>query len=156
MQYPFRKILCPVDFESGSVRELETAARIARDSDGTVFVLYVVPPVSMAAEPVVDVELYRQQNDAARAGLHDLAAQALHGIKHELLTHVGETSGAILATERRVGADLIVMVTHGRRGLSRLISGSIAQDVIQDAQCPVLTIRLPEHRHASAAAHSHH
>jgi nucleotide-binding universal stress UspA family protein len=54
---------------------------------------------------------------------------------------VGDTATSILAVAEEVGAELIVMATHGRTGLSHFFLGSVAEQVVREASCPVLTIR---------------
>ena len=55
----------------------------------------------------------------------------------------GEGVPEILQHAAEIGADLIVMGTHGRTGLSRLLMGSVAGEVLRDAQCPVVTVKIP-------------
>jgi predicted transcriptional regulator len=57
------------------------------------------------------------------------------------MVNMGEPAGSILKAERGVGADLLVMSTHGRRGFSRFFLGSVAEMVLREARCPVLTVR---------------
>ncbi|HYL59805.1 MAG TPA: universal stress protein [Candidatus Acidoferrales bacterium] len=141
MAFPFRKILCPVDFEENSMLALEAAADLARANDGTLLVMHVVPMVIPPTGMPVYVDLYRGQEDTARGQLEAIARKHLAGIKHELLTSVGEPAGVILHCAAKSGADLIVMATHGRRGFSRFFLGSIAELVVRESPCPVLTVR---------------
>jgi nucleotide-binding universal stress UspA family protein len=144
MSYPFRRILSPIDFDENSLAALEVAAQMARDNDGTVLLMHVVPMVIPATGMPVYVDIYKGQEEAAREKLRELAAKRLHGIKYELLTHMGEPAGTILRNARRHAADLIVMATHGRRGFSRVLLGSIAEMVLREAPCPVLCVRRGE------------
>jgi acetoin utilization protein AcuB len=73
-----------------------------------------------------------------------VAAKRLQGIKYELLIHRGEPASAIIRTAKRSAADVIVMATHGRRGFSRVMLGSIAEMVLREAPCPVLCVRRGE------------
>jgi nucleotide-binding universal stress UspA family protein len=150
MSFPYRKILCPVDFDENSMAALEAAAEIAHSNDGTVFVLHVVPMVIPPTGMPVYVDLYKGQEEAARTKLLEIAKKYLAGVKYELLTHLGEPAGAIIKTEKKVGADLIVMATHGRRGFSRFFLGSVAELVLREARAPVLTARfqLPDKERA--------
>ena len=144
MSYPFKRILSPVDFDDNSLAALDVAARIAKDNDGLVLVLHVVPMVIPATGMPVYVDIYKGQEDAAREKLRHIAGRHLHGVKHELLTHMGEPAGSVIRIARRQAADLIVMATHGRRGFSRVLLGSIAEMVLREAPCPVLCIRRGE------------
>ena len=137
----FRKILCPVDFDDNSMEALDTAANLARESNGTVFVLHVVPMILAPTGMPVYVDLYKGQEEAARAKLLEIAHKRLAGVKHELLIHTGEPAGTILNAEKKTEADVVVMATHGRRGFKRFFLGSIAELVLRESICPVLTVR---------------
>jgi len=141
MSYPFRRILSPIDFDDNSLAALDVAAQIARDNDGMVLVLHAVPVIVPPTGGAIYVDIYKAQEEAAREKLRELAVKRLRGVKHELLTQMGEPAGAILSAARRHAADLIVMATHGRRGLSRVVLGSIAEMVLRSAPCPVLCVR---------------
>jgi nucleotide-binding universal stress UspA family protein len=141
MGFPFRTILCPIDFDENSMAALDTAVDLARQNDGTVLVLHVVPMIIAPTGMPVYVDLYKGQDEVARTKLKEIAHKRLGGIKYELLTHVGEPAGTILNAEKRTKADLIVMATHGRRGFSRFFLGSIAELVLRESTCPVLTVR---------------
>jgi len=140
MPLPYRKILCPVDFDENSIAALETAGELARHFDATVYVLHtvllVIPPTSIP----VYVDLYQGQEEVARKGLQELARKHLAGTKYEIMVNMGEPAASILKAERGIGADLLVMSTHGRRGFSRFFLGSVAELVLREARCPVLTV----------------
>ncbi|MDA8106284.1 MAG: universal stress protein, partial [Nitrospiraceae bacterium] len=68
-------------------------------------------------------------------GLKDVERIVLKGIPHEEITK--------FAGENKI--DLIVLGTHGRRGIDRVLFGSTAEQVVRNAQCPVLSVRLPKH-----------
>jgi acetoin utilization protein AcuB len=141
MAYPYRRILCPVDFDDNSMQALDTAANLARESNGTVFVLHVVPMILAPTAMPVYVDLYKGQEETARAKLLEIAHKRLAGLKFELLTHTGEPAGTILNAEKKTSADVVVMATHGRRGFKRFFLGSIAEVVLRESACPVLTVR---------------
>jgi nucleotide-binding universal stress UspA family protein len=141
MSYPFRRILSPIDFDDNSLAALDVAAQIARDNDGMLLLLHVVPMIVPATGMPVYVDIYKGQEEAAREKLKEIAAKKLRGFPHQILIHMGEPAGSILSTARREAADLIVMATHGRRGFSRVLLGSIAEMVLRNAPCPVLCVR---------------
>ncbi len=141
MTAQFRKILCPVDFDDNSMQALDTAANLARESNGTVFVLHVVPIIIEPTGMPVYVDLYKGQEETAQAKLLEIAHKRLGGIKYELLIHTGEPAGSILNAEKKIDADVVVMATHGRRGFKRFLLGSIAEVVLRESTCPVLTVR---------------
>jgi CBS domain-containing protein len=148
MAFPYRKILCPVDFDDRSMYALDTAGEIARQNDGIVFVLHVVPMIVPPMGMPVYVDLYKSQNETAGAKLEEIAHKRLSGLKFELITEMGEPAPFILRTATKAGADLIVMSTHARRGFSRLFLGSVAETVLRESVCPVLTVRYsPPQKH---------
>ena len=119
----FSRILCPVDFDDNSMQALDTAANLARENNGTVFVLHVVPMIIAPTGMPVYVDLYKGQEETARAKLLEIAHKRLAGLKYELLVHTGEPAGSILNAEKKIDADVVVMATHGRRGFKRFFLG---------------------------------
>ncbi len=152
MDFRYKKILCPIDFDDNSMAALDSAAEIARANAATVFVLHVIPRVIQPMGLPPDGTIYEEQERAARARLDEIEHEHLAGIDHEMLTDIGEPAPSILKMERKFAADLIVIGTHGRHGLARLFLGSVAERVVREASCPVLTIRNrpPEQREAVA------
>ena len=140
MAFPFRNILCPVDFDDSSMYALDTAGELAQQNDGRVFLLHVVPMIVPPMGMPVYVQLYHSQKQTAAAKLEEIATRRLDGIKYELLTEMGDPAQVILRTGAGVHADLIVMASHGRRGFSRLFLGSVAELVLRESKCPVLTV----------------
>jgi universal stress protein A len=141
MAFTFRNILCPVDFDDSSMDALDLAADLARQNDSTVLVLHVVPMIVAPARVTGYFDLYKSQEADARAKLAQIAHKRLAGLKYELLTQMGDPAAIILMAESRAGADLVVMATHGRRGFSRVLLGSVAEHVLRQSTCPVLTVR---------------
>jgi len=141
MSFQHQRILCPIDFDENSLAALSAAADLARRSDGTVYVLHVVPMIVQPTAMPVYVDIYKSQEETAWARLKDIARKDLAGVKYELLVQMGEPAGTIIRTEKKVSPDLVVMATHGRRGFSRFFLGSVAEVVLRESTCPVLTIR---------------
>lgn len=144
MSFPFRRILSPVDFEDISLVALEVAVQIARESDGTILLLNVVPMIIPPTDMPVYVDEYKAQEVTAKEKLRQIAAERLQGIKYELLTHLGEPASAIIRTAKCSAADLIVIAVHERHEVSRIILGSITESVLRGSACPVLCIRRLE------------
>ena len=140
---PIRTILHPTDFSNYSEYAFRLACALARDHGARVVVLHVaMPPVLAYGEGVVSFESagYRDQ---LRERLHQVqAGDPRVPIEHCLVE--GEPIPEILriATETQCG--LIVMGTHGRTGLGRLLMGSVAEQVVRRASCPVLTVKTPQ------------
>jgi nucleotide-binding universal stress UspA family protein len=141
MSYPFRRILSPIDFDDNSFAALDVAAHIARDNDGVVLLAHVIPLIIVPTGTQIYVDLYKGQEDVACTKLEEIAQRRLRGVKYEILAKMGEPAGTILNLARGHAADLIVMATHGRRGFSRVLLGSVAEMVLRSASCPVLNVR---------------
>ena len=141
MAFPFKKILAPVDFDSSSLKALELAANVAKQNGGTVFILHIVPVDMNVSGMPQYVDLIKRQESLDREKLTAIATQHLAEVKWKILDEMGEPADVIADVATKLPADLIVMVTHGRRGLARLIEGSIAEKVLRNAPCPVLAVR---------------
>jgi nucleotide-binding universal stress UspA family protein len=141
MAFPFKKILAPVDFDPSSLMGLDLAAKVAKPNDGTVFVLHIVPVDMDVSGMPQYVDLIKRQENIDHDQLTAIAKQHLADVKWEILDRMGPPADVIAEVAANMSADLIVMVTHGRRGLARLVEGSIAEKVLRDAPCPVLAVR---------------
>jgi nucleotide-binding universal stress UspA family protein len=115
MSPSYQRILCPVDFDENSLAALNAATDLARRSDGTVFVLHVVPMIVQPTAMPVYVDIYKSQEETAWARLKGLARKTLTGVKYELLVHMGEPATSIISIEKKVKPDLLVMATHAHR-----------------------------------------
>jgi nucleotide-binding universal stress UspA family protein len=134
----FDKILCPLDFDQNSVRALRLAAELAQERKATLYLLHVVgmPPGPEVALP------FGQMEAVARTKLERLAQRWIdRKIQYELEVTMGDPGGEVLRVAKRKRVNLIVMATHGRKGLPRLILGSVAERVVREAACPVLTVK---------------
>ncbi|HTT77206.1 MAG TPA: universal stress protein [Candidatus Binataceae bacterium] len=140
MAFPYKTILCPVHFDDNALPVLIKAAEIARHFQASVILVHVVPFALSLGEAPPPWGLEAEEK-AAKAKLTALAEQTLDGLKRELLIYTGDVITGILDAQEKYQADLVVMATHGRRGLARMILGSVAAAVVRKAACPVLTIR---------------
>jgi universal stress protein A len=137
----FAKILCPMDFDEPSLAGLMQARELAQEHDGTIYLLHVVPFIG-AGEALIDYSLMEVD---ARDKLAELAREHLQDkVKFEVRTQVGDPAAAILREIERAGVDSVVMATHGRTGVKRLLLGSVAERVVRESPRPVLTVRPPE------------
>ena len=137
----FSKILCPVDFEH-SLDALDFAIRLANQNNATLCALNVAAIPMGAAELSSSADPEPFWEVTARTRLELLAEEKLVSVvKHELMTRSGDPAVGILQAAIDAGVDLIVMATHGRKGLSHFFVGSVAEQVVRESRCPVLTIR---------------
>jgi len=141
MAFPYKTILCPLDFDENSLAALDRAVEIARHFGSELILIHVLPLVLSLGEVPPPGALYEDQEKAARASLADIEKQKLAGLKHESHVYTGDVIATILNAQSKHQPDLLVMATHGRRGLARMFLGSVAEAVVRKASCPVLTIR---------------
>lgn len=139
-----KKILCAIDFSLGSQRALREAARLAAEADGELVLVHVwyVPPSAFAGEYMIPPPVVQQMSDDASRGLDDAIRDAkTFGAKRvtaKLLQ--GVPWNAIVEMVDDPSYDLVVIGTHGRTGLSRVLLGSVAEKVVRHAPCSVLAV----------------
>lgn len=147
--YPFRHILFPTDFSAHARAALKYAAAFARHGGGNVLLFSVqgakVPAnlLTLPEHVFEDQEnrwLIQVRNDVQDLLLDPLFAQ----IPVEPVIVDGEPALEIASAALDREIDLITVVTHGRKGLSRALGGSTAEEIVAEAPCPVLTIRPPQ------------
>jgi universal stress protein A len=137
-----RRILVPVDFSEPSLAALRYATDLAHSLKASLDVVHVVEAVSYApmVGSAVDLERLREEQErAARTRLDRLGATLGKRRRHTAL-RVGNAASSITDEAKRRRSDLIVMATQGRRGVGRLLLGSVAERVVRTAGCPVLIV----------------
>jgi nucleotide-binding universal stress UspA family protein len=150
VMYPFRNILFPTDFTAHARAALKYAAAFAREGHGRV-VLFSVQSAKVPANLLTLPErIFEEQENKwllqVRSDVRDLLADPLFdGLEVEPVIVEGEPAPEIAKAVRDYEIDLVTVVTHGRKGLSRALWGSTAEEIIAEAPCPVLTIRPPQH-----------
>ena len=149
-----RKILCPTDFSDGSDAALTMASSLARDNNAKLLIVHVHEPniaytegLSAAYGALSEV----QRNDSK--ALLDNVNPTHPGIDFERRLVDGTPADAIVEVAKGDDAiDLIVLGTHGRSGLARLLMGSVAEAIVRRAPCPVLTVKEPIKETADATS----
>lgn len=149
----FRHILVPVDFSPCSKAALQYATRIAGRLDATIEVLHVwEPPMQLGLGPGEaflqvttneGLSLSEIARTHAQKELDQLVAEIPSRSRVRSRLEVGNIGDTIVEIARTNQCDLIVMGTHGRQGLSRVLMGSIAEKVVCLAPCAVITYRIP-------------
>ncbi len=142
---PFQKILVPVDGSSTSTKALDYALQLARDNHSQVRAMHAIDELGYLSGYEFSGELVATARKNATEVLHKavLAAQA-QGVPLDthLIDQPGQRLGQTVADEARLwGADLIVVGTHGRRGVGRVLLGSGAEQIVRMAPVAVLTVR---------------
>ena len=144
------RILCPVDFSEPSARAYDSAQSLARHYQAKLFLQHVVdfklPSYAYYADAVYITELFQTIRDSARKQLQDFAkSHTRSGVQPECFVHEGAVTDSILSFAAAQKVDLIVMGTHGLKGVDRAALGSVAEKVLRKARCPVLVSRKPGH-----------
>ena len=145
----FQKILFPTDFSHTGDAALEMATALARDTGATLYIVHVQEPPAFYGGG----EMYYGMLDPTASELIKLLEDVKPvdpsvPFEHRMLT--GDPAGALVDFAKEEHMDLIVLGTHGRSGLSRLLMGSVAEAVVRRAECPVLTFK---HHRVGAATH---
>jgi nucleotide-binding universal stress UspA family protein len=145
-----KKILFPTDFSHNGDAALAFATALARDMGAKLLIVHVEEPATAYGGG----EFYYGVPEPAHAELRSMLEQVVPadtmvGYEHHLVA--GDPAAAIVDLAAKQGVELIVMATHGRRGISRMVMGSVAELVVRRAKCPVLTYKQPALEPAVAA-----
>jgi nucleotide-binding universal stress UspA family protein len=139
-------VLLPTDGSTGMERVIEEADGLAKRHEATLHALYVVNTASLSNLPL------EASMDAVSDSLHDEGQTALEQVERlvddrmplERTTVEGSPAREIVDYATETGVDLVVMGTHGRSGVDRLLLGSVAERVVRRSPVPVLTVRVTE------------
>jgi len=138
---PIRTILHPTDFSEQSEYALRLACALARDHDARLILLHVAaPPVAVYGGDFL-IPAPEIPHDEEKEKLDQLGVPFPLPVERRVVE--GDAATEILRVAKETDADLIVMGTHGRTGLRRLLMGSVAELVVRRASCPVLTLKTP-------------
>ena len=144
-EFKVRQILVPVDFSRCSLAGVRYAARLARSTGASLRLFHAVYPyaqviafdrIGSSSESVIQIATETAEEEMtifkARKFLRDIAC--------ETEVQVGPAADAISSSSRQPGIDLLVTSTHGRTGFKRALLGSVAEQVVRYAECPVVTV----------------
>ena len=144
------KIVFPTDFSTAGQAALAMASSLARDKGGKLVIVHVEePPMAYGGG-----ELYYgidepDQDELRRMLVEVMPTDPSVPCEHRLV--VGSPATAIVQLAEQEGAEMIVMPTHGRTGLLRMLMGSVAEEVVRKAKCPVLTVKAAAAKPAQSA-----
>ncbi len=145
------KILFPTDFSTLAPTALEMATSLAKQRAAKLLIVHVEePPIAYGGG-----ELYYGVAEPDRQELKKMLSEVLPtdpdvGYEHRLL--IGAPASSIVQLADKENVEMIVMPTHGRTGLMRLLMGSVAEEVVRKAKCPVLTVKAAAPAPAAAGA----
>ena len=140
-----RRIVCPTDFSPTADRAVAYAAELARSFGAELTLLHVIPEMTYplrsfgmaTAFPHLREELHKRADDELQQVKQKLGAEP----KANTLLRDGDAHTQVLECAKEIGADLIVIGTHGHTGIKHALLGSTAEKVVRLSSCPVLTVR---------------
>lgn len=136
-----KKILFPTDFSTASDAGLEHATSLARDAGATLLIVHVEEPIDYYGGDLY-YGIPSPSNPEIRRMLEAVVpADPAVAYEHRLV--VGRPAEAIVRLAKEENVHMIVMGTHGRTGVRRMLMGSVAEAVVRKAPCPVLTLKQP-------------
>lgn len=140
-----KRMLVPVDFSECSLDALEYGALVAQRSKAYLTLLHVLEPVSYGLDFTLPHATKREQIRTELTGrLSNLVSElTTAGVPSDFTMLGGLPADSVVDTARSRSSDVIVMGTHGRRGFSHVLFGSVAESVLRRSSCPVLTVRSP-------------
>jgi nucleotide-binding universal stress UspA family protein len=143
-----KSILFPTDFSEGSSQALQYAVDMTKKYGARLYVVHVIYDIAKATGwyvPHVSMDqMYKDIEEGAKKELERFGVEELSGLKNlERSVVMGVPHEEIINFAKKNKIDIIVMGTHGRKGIDRILFGSTAAQVVRFAPCPVLTVRLP-------------
>ncbi len=139
-----KTILFPTDFTEASVKVLPYATYLADKLGAKLMVLFVVEELSKYANFYVPHSaldnLEAELMESARKKMESFVEDYFGGFPVETMIRRGDVPEEIIKVAEEKGVDLIVMGTHGRKGLEKVLLGSVAERVVKGAPCPVMTV----------------
>lgn len=143
-----RTILLPTDFSECGNSALVSATSLARKFNASIICLHVIEPIvptvgySGMTEPLPIADITEQLEDSAERELPKLAeCDECSGLEIEEVIVHGDAAAEIVRVAKERSVDLIVIASHGRTGLGRILFGSTAEAVVRHATCPVLVVK---------------
>ena len=144
-----KHILIPLDFSDCSLDAFEYAIQIAKWFDASVTLLHALEPLSYSLDFNLthsgEMKQLRQSLETRLSELTDLLKK--DGLSADYQLREKPSVDTILRTSTETQADLVVMGTNGRRGLSRVLMGSVTASILRRSSCPVLTVKSPKFKH---------
>ena len=160
MSLDFKRVLCPVDLSGFSLEALKLALKVVEASEGALDVLHVIhnpfDEIYMSEFTQTDpalIEMYAnepQRRAKILRATEEHSEVLLKQFCHDVVQHYGKVHyhvrkgdpfEAILDAAEDLRTDLVVLATHGRTGVKRLVIGNVAEKVVRHAPCPVLTVK---------------
>jgi len=143
-----KSILFPTDFSEGSAQALQYAVDMSKRYGAKLHVVHIIYDITKATGwyvPHVSTDkMYQEIQEGAKKELDRFAVKELAEVKDvERTVITGVPHEEVINFAKKHKIDLIIMGTHGRKGIDRILFGSTAAQIVRFAPCPVLTVRLP-------------
>lgn len=138
----FTKILCPIDLSENSKSAIALASSLAKLSSAKLIFVHVGPPPlpREAMFAASDMEAYMARHQEQLADIN--ATETGVDVEHVVLQ--GDAAEEVLKFADEHMCDLIVLSTHGRTGIARLLMGSVAEQIVRESKIPVMSVRYPD------------
>ncbi|MCB1056300.1 MAG: universal stress protein [Acidobacteria bacterium] len=139
----YKTVLATTDFSDAAAAGVTEAIKLARALGAELALLYVaedrMPPLTFSTE-AQRAEIQRHHETMARKSLDEYAAKHLDGLQAKTLLRRGHPAPEIVACAKEIGADIIVMATHGYGSVGQMVFGSTMRRVLAHAGCPVVAV----------------
>lgn len=136
----FKSIVVATDFSAAAGKALRYAIEIARRYSATLHVVHIVGPAIYPYAPTSAWPELQEQDRIAREEAKANLERQLESVRHEIIFQGGEVSAGLNDLARDRQADLLVLGTHGRSGLEKVLMGSVAEKIFRETRFPVLTV----------------
>jgi nucleotide-binding universal stress UspA family protein len=148
-QLEIKRVLCPMDFSEFSHRAFRYAVSLARHFGSRLLIQHTAQPATYTllegvGPPITDADIQAQIQRAREEIRQLLISSGVDSSEVTILLNEGDVADRILETIARERIDLVVMGTHGHKGFSRLAVGSVTEQLIHLAVCPVLVVSHPK------------
>jgi nucleotide-binding universal stress UspA family protein len=145
----FKQIVTTTDLSPESFAAVSYAGHLAKSEGAKLTVVHVPHSTSLAytdfVPPIDMMNIDTAIEDAARAELESWCRTHLRGVPRvAILLRAGITHEVVCDVAKETGASVIIMATHGRKGIGHLVLGSVTERVLRDAPCPVLVVKPPQ------------
>ncbi len=140
-------MLCPVDCSLPSRRALRNAIHLARRFDAKLFILHVVPPMAelLGIIPSVKQGMERKHVQSETSRFEGFLGEFdFHGVRYEKVVREGTPADSIIDSASEFAADLIIMGSVGRTGVSRILLGSVASKVVRNLPCSTVVVKAED------------
>ena len=140
---PLKSVMVATDFSPLSEKAIDYAVMIAKQFGAKILIMHVLDPITVTTTDALmfsdNSEALRKMAEEMMKNLADILKEK--GVSIETALLKGAAASEIISKAAQAGVDVIIMGTHGRKGIEHLILGSVAEKVVRSATCPVMVVR---------------